>query len=123
MQGATAKIVLLLVNESSRMESAMRLSSARVQQALSQFEAQPIPDSHPAVSQLKQLFGDHTFFLDGDGLSIVEPAEPVQAAVQTAKVVKLAGWKDAERTSLMPHKAEPTDVIITLGSDNGDGSA
>src|SRR6185437_9535582 len=101
----------------------MKLSSARVQQTLTQFEAQPIPDDHPAVSQLSQVFGDHTFFLDGDGLSIVEPAEPVEAGAQTAKVVKLASWKDAERTSLTPHNPEPTDVVIALGSDDGDGLA
>ena len=101
----------------------MKLSSSRVQQTLNQFDAQAIPDSHPAVPRLNHLFGEHTFFLDGDGLSIVEPAEPVQAGAQTAKVVKLASWKDAEKTALSAHDPEPTNVIIALKSDNGVGPA
>ena len=42
----------------------MRLNSTQVERTLSQFEAQAIPDSHPMVPQLNELFGDHTFFLD-----------------------------------------------------------
>ena len=67
----------------------MRLTSALVERTLSQFEAEAIPDNHPAVPQLRGLFGDHTFFLDGNGLNIVEPAEPTQAGVQAGKVVNL----------------------------------
>jgi hypothetical protein len=33
---------------------------------------------------------------------------------QTGQVVKLAGWSDDNRTSLAPHKPEPTEVIIVL---------
>ena len=42
---------------------------------LSQFEAQAIPESHPVLPRLNELFGDHTFFVDSDGLSIVEPID------------------------------------------------
>jgi len=31
-----------------------------VERALSQFEAEAVPESHPAVTQLNRLFGDHT---------------------------------------------------------------
>jgi hypothetical protein len=54
----------------------MKLSSKLVERTLSQFEAEAVPASHPAAAQFNELFGDHTFFLDADGLSIVEPAEP-----------------------------------------------
>ena len=53
----------------------MKLTTEMVSQTLTQFEAQPIPEHHPAVPELNKIFGDHTFFLDGDGLSIVEPVE------------------------------------------------
>ena len=53
----------------------MKLSSERVNQALGQFDAQVIPENHPTVPQLTELFGEHTYFLDGTGLAIVEPAE------------------------------------------------
>jgi hypothetical protein len=94
----------------------MRLTSALVERTLSQFEAEAIPDNHPAVPQLRRLFGDHTFFLDGNGLNIVEPAEPSQEGVQAGKVVNLASWNDADLPKLAPHEPEPTEVVIVLGS-------
>ena len=94
----------------------MKLNSALVERTLNQFEAQAIPEDHPVVAQLSEVFGEHTFFLDGNGLNIVEPAEPTQAGGQTLRVVNLANWSDANRTSLAPHEPEPTDAIIELGA-------
>ena len=51
----------------------MKLTSAQVERTLGQIEARAIPDDHPVVSQLNDLFGEHTFFLDSNGLNIVEP--------------------------------------------------
>jgi hypothetical protein len=48
----------------------MKLNSAQVEKTLSQFEAQVIPDDHPMVSKLNELFGDHTFFLSREGLNV-----------------------------------------------------
>jgi hypothetical protein len=76
----------------------MKLTSAQVERTLGQFEAQAIPDDHPEVPQLNDLFGEHTFFLDSNGLNIVEPAEPARAGAQSAKVVNLASWSDANPT-------------------------
>jgi hypothetical protein len=101
----------------------MKLTSVRVERAESQVEAQAIPEGHPAVPQLSKVFGDHTFFVDNDGLSIVEPIEPEQADAQTGKVVKLASWGDATRTTLTPHEPEPTDVVIALGAENPEPAA
>ena len=98
----------------------MRLSPALVEKTLSQFEAQAIPENHPAIPELNRLFGDHTFFLDGSGLHIVEPAIGDDEGRQPAHVVKLASWNDAERTSLAAHEPEPTDVMIELGSETRD---
>jgi hypothetical protein len=94
----------------------MKLTPAQVERILSQFEAKAIPEDHPGVPQLNELFGDHTFFLDSNGLNIVEPAEPTQEGVQTGKIVNLATWTDADPPSLAPHEPEPTDVVIMLGS-------
>jgi hypothetical protein len=94
----------------------MRLTSALIERTLSQFEAEAIPDSHPAIPELNRLFGDHTFFLDINGLNIVEPAQSPAARVQEGKVVNLASWNDADPPSLAPHAPETTDVVIVLGS-------
>ena len=100
----------------------MKLTSALVDRTLNQFEAQAIPENHPVVPQLNSLFGEHTFFLNGNGLSIVEVTGTTDAGAQTAQVIKIAGWNDADRTSLVPHEPEPTDVVVVLG-EKPDGAA
>jgi hypothetical protein len=94
----------------------MRLTSALVERTLSQFEAEAIPDNHPVIPQLRGLFGDHTFFLDGNGLNIVEPADTSQQRVQAGKVVNLASWNDEDPPKLAPHEPEATEVMIVLES-------
>jgi hypothetical protein len=94
----------------------MRLTSALVERTLSQFEAEAIPDDHPVIPQLRGLFGDHTFFLDGNGLNIVELAHSTQQRVQAGKVVNLASWNDEDPPKLAPHEPEATEVVIVLGS-------
>jgi hypothetical protein len=92
----------------------MKLNSAQVEQTLRQFEAQPIPDDHPLVPQLNELFGDHTFFLNSDGLNVIEPNESSSTGFVAGTVVNLANWSDAHLTSLTPHEPEPTEIIVIL---------
>jgi hypothetical protein len=94
----------------------MKLNSSQVEQTLSQFDAQVLPDDHPAVTQLNNLFGDHTFFLDSGGLKVLEPAEVPETRAQTGEVVSLADWSDATLSSLKPHEPELTGVVIVLES-------
>jgi hypothetical protein len=92
----------------------MKLNSTQVKQTLSQFDAQVLPDDHPAAAQLNNRFGDHTFFLDGGGLKVLEPVETPEAEAQTGEVVSLADWSDATLTSLKPHEPELTGVVVVL---------
>ncbi len=94
----------------------MKLNSAQVEQTLTQFEAEVIPDDHPLVPKLNEVFGDHTFFLDGNGLNVVEPNQSTQGGAPAGTVVNLANWSDAELTSLAPHEPEPTEVVVILES-------
>jgi hypothetical protein len=93
----------------------MKLDPAQVERTLGQFDARAIPDDHPVIPQLNDLFGEHTFFLDQHGLNIVEPVEAAGTGAQSAKVVNLADWSDDERSGLEVHEPETTDVVITLG--------
>ncbi|HET9902216.1 MAG TPA: hypothetical protein VFQ27_00740 [Xanthobacteraceae bacterium] len=93
----------------------MKLNSRQVERTLSQFEARAIPEDHPVVSQLADLFGDHTFFLDVRGLNIVEPTD--DSGAESAQVINIARWTDANRTSLIPQEPEPTAVVISLALD------
>jgi hypothetical protein len=94
----------------------MKLTSAQVERTLTQFRGEAIPDNHPVIPQLNSLFGEHTFFLDSHGLNIVEPAEAGGSGAQSAKVVNVANWSDADPNRLEPHEPEPTDVVVTFGS-------
>jgi hypothetical protein len=99
-------------------ECAMKLNSTQVEQALSQFETQAIPDDHPLVPKLYELFGDHTFFLDSNGLNVVEPNERGRAGARAGTVVKLADWSDAHLTTLAPHEPESTEIVIILETEH-----
>jgi hypothetical protein len=83
---------------------------------MTQFEARVLPDDHPLVRKLSELFGDHTFFLDSNGLNIVEPNESTGAGAREGTVVNLANWTDPQLTSLAPHEPEPTEVVVILES-------
>jgi hypothetical protein len=94
----------------------MKLNSEQVERTLSQFEAHALPEDHPAVAQLNSLFGDHTFFLDSNGLNVLEPGDGGESGIQTGQIVNLANWSDPSLTNLMPHEPEPTGVTVSLGS-------
>ena len=93
----------------------MRLTSEQVERTLNQFDAQALPEDHPAVPQLNELFGDHTFFLDSNGLYVVEPSEPASGA-DTGMVVNLADWSDDTLTKLAVHPPQATEIVVVLGS-------
>jgi hypothetical protein len=40
------------------------MSPQIIERTLTQFEAEAVPENHPALAQLNRLFGDHTFFID-----------------------------------------------------------
>ena len=94
----------------------MKLNSAQVERALSQFDAQALPDNHPVVPQLNSLFGEHTFFLDSSGLNVLEPNDPAVRETQIGTIVNLAYWSDETLTKLTPHEPEPTGVVVSLES-------
>lgn len=92
----------------------MKLSDRGVDRTLDQYDAEPLPETHPAIEQLNRVFGEHTFFLDDSGLVILEP--PADGAGEAGQVVKLASW-NPDHSSLKPHEPERTDVVIDLGDD------
>jgi hypothetical protein len=101
----------------------MKLFAVRIQRTLDQLEDHSIlpelyrlPGDSPAVSQLEEPFGEHAFFLDSNGLHIVEPGEPT-ASTPTGKVIKLAAWTDNERKALTPHRPQATNIVVILGAD------
>lgn len=99
----------------------MRLSPERVEQTLNQFEAHVIPDNHPSMPKIKDLWGDHTYFLAVNGLNIVEPLDPNHSGAAAAKVVNLADWTDESATTLAPHQPEATEIVVEFDPDGEAG--
>ncbi len=91
----------------------MKLNSTQVEQTLSQLDAQVLPDDHPAATQLTNVFGNHTFFVDMSGLKVLEPTD-AEMQTKAGEVVSLADWSDATLTSLVPHAPELTGKIIVF---------
>jgi hypothetical protein len=83
----------------------MKLSSASVDQARNQVSAQPIPDDHPVAPQLAQLFGKHTFFLDEEGLLIIEPVDSTRGTSPMGK-----GDQTGELGRRQPQRARPASA-------------
>jgi hypothetical protein len=92
----------------------MKLTAAQVEQTLTQFEAAVVPDDHPMVPKLNGLFGEHTYFLNAEGLTIIEPPPRDGAGRTECQVVNLANWTDADLTSLAPHEPVATGALVAL---------
>ncbi len=95
----------------------MRLTTRQIEHTLDQIEAQAIPDDNPVIPQLNETFGDHTYFLDGDGLNIVETIEDAENGGETATVVKVGSWTDGTHTTLAMHEPEVTDLVVDVGPE------
>ena len=91
----------------------MRLTQNDADNTARQLKARPLPQNHPVADSLVELFGEHTFFVDADGLFIVESAER-DGCAKWGRVVKLANGVDGHRTVLSPHRREGADIVVTL---------
>jgi hypothetical protein len=96
----------------------MRLSQSRVEQTLSQFEAQVLPDSHPSMPEIKRVWGEHTYFLAVNGLNIVEPLDRRDSAIEAGTVINIASWTDSKATRLAPHEPEATEVVVEFAPED-----
>jgi hypothetical protein len=96
----------------------MKLNTAQRRHIEEQLGVEAVPEEHPVTPDLKEAFGDHTFFLDSAGLNIVEPdASPEPSK---GKVVKLATWGSEECTELLGHEPEVLPVTVDIERDESD---
>ena len=103
----------------------MKLNKSQVARTVSQLQVEALPEDHPLVPQLNRIFGDHTFFLDGSGLNILEPAAaalevPSSSMGETGVLVNVANWTDSNPPKLEVHEPELTDTTVSLGTDGAD---
>ena len=104
-------------------QSDMKLSAQQIEQLRDQMSLDPIPDDDGSAEELRNVFGDHTFYVDSDGLYIWEPIESGQMGVQAANAVKVAIWTDDKRAGLVTHDPQPTDIVINFAANDPDPAA
>ena len=107
-------------------EDAMKLNTAQVARTVSQLQVEALPEDHPLIPQLNRIFGDHTYFLDGSGLNILEPAAaalevPASSIGEVGVLVNVANWTESNPPKLEVHEPELTNTTVALGTD-GAGS-
>jgi len=100
----------------------MKLTAPWVDQTQTQFDVQALPEDHPAAEKLQEAFGQHTFFVGSDGLHIVQEIEPQRAEAAERAVLRLANWKDKQRSTLEISEPEVVGTVVmgeTEGKDRG----
>jgi hypothetical protein len=103
-------------------EQTMKLTTPWVEQTQIQYEMQALPEDHPIADQLHEVFGVHTFFLGEEGLHIVEQIETLPEETGAREIIKLASWRDDQRSTLQAHEPELVGTVVVVGND-GDGRA
>ena len=90
----------------------MKLNAVQLRKIEELFGVEAIPEEDPVTSDLKEAFGDHTFFLDADGLNIVELKVFPESSI--GNVVKVASWSSDEQTKLLRHEPEVLSITVDL---------
>ena len=77
-----------------------------VARTVSQLQVDALPEGHPLIAQLNQMYGDHIYFLDTNG----------RRAWEVGVVVNLANWTDSNPPKLEVHEPELTNSTVALGA-------
>jgi len=101
----------------------MKLNDAQVAAVERQAQAKPITDDNPAMEQLTEIFGDHTFYADSTGLLVFELVpEHVQGYEPGLyAVVQVAEWGEEGTGSLVPIEPKMLGGVLRLDDDTDDG--
>ena len=94
----------------------MKLTATQIKQVEDQIGMSPISDDEPFVSQLSEVFGDHTFYLQEDGLHMLTLHAELEYGAQVANMVHVAQWSTDEAISLVPCEPDLTDIYVDLSA-------
>jgi len=96
----------------------MKLNAPQLENVEKQLGVEALAEENPAMPKLVEVFGDHSFFLDAEGLNIVEPNP--EAETENGTVVKVATWTE-DRTQLQVHEPEILPVTVEFATADPDG--
>ena len=92
----------------------MKLNTKQIEQVQTQVGVDPIPEDNPATQNLKDHFGDHTFYLDQNGLHVWEWVDGPESEGQPVTAMRVASWTDEEKKALAPHEPVASGTIVEL---------
>ncbi len=94
----------------------MILNETQIAAVQQQLNVAPIETDNPAMPQLIEAFGEHTFYADLNGLHVLEalPDDTEGVAPGTAVVIQIAEWTGDDRTNLAPVDPNTSNVLVSL---------
>ncbi len=100
----------------------MKLDDDQVAAVKRQTGADLIADDNPAIDTLRKVFGEHTFYLDQNGLLVPERSDGDSEADSVAEFVQVAVWQGEERDALQPIPPQATGYKLTFGEPGDSGT-
>ena len=90
----------------------MKLTTDQIEAAKAVLGADPLEEDHPAAPQLKEAFGDKTFYVDTNGLLVFESTpEPDNEA----ELMLVAAWTGEDKNQLGMVEPVQTGIKVDLG--------
>tara|TARA_R110000868_G_scaffold273621_6_gene532784 strand:+ start:88 stop:402 length:315 start_codon:yes stop_codon:yes gene_type:complete len=94
----------------------MKLNTQQVFAIKEQLGADPVEQKSDAETQLREAFGEHTFYADVNGLFVLEPAssEDSPESAESAHVIQIAAWANEEKDTLKSIEPKSNGVVVSL---------
>ncbi len=96
----------------------MKLTTDQVGAIERQTGAIPIPDDNPANEALTDVFGEHTFYADQNGLHVLEPVNVDSQDGDHAEVIQIAQWTTDDKDELQPIEPQRTGAVLGLDEES-----
>ncbi|WPZ36046.1 hypothetical protein T8K17_07850 [Thalassobaculum sp. OXR-137] len=97
----------------------MKLTTDQTAAVQRQTGADPLPEDNPTMGQLREIFGEHTFYVAEQGLVVPEttpePAAP-EATEDAVEFMLVAVWAGEDKQSLQPIEPQPTGIKLELAT-------
>lgn len=94
----------------------MKLSTAQIAAVEQATGANPLPEEEPANAKLQEALGEHTFYVDQQGLVILESPDAAAAPDETLEIVRVGRWVEGDEQQLALTPAERTGQVLDLSA-------
>lgn len=89
----------------------MKLDDRQLAHVREQINADPLEDTHPAMGTLIKGFGDHTFYVDPNGIYIFLPSDQNDHQLV---LVQIAGVDENDPEQMAPIEPQLTSIVVDV---------